>query len=237
MRFAFAGVVAGLAVSADIVLSQQAPQFVIHLPVTIDVESCATKVLLEGDRWRYSHPFQLGAPDAHTLTIPTIGWDGREAQRLKAVVWCSGHGAALVSVPSLEQSKYETSIAPPSLKSLPVTGHVVGEHGEGLAGLELRVSLAANWICTFFDLGSCLVPTFQISQTRIGRDGSFAFEVPDIAADQALAPLNAARSGFSLSVGTAAPMGPRYLIESARWELPVAASYPSPLALKAIRLR
>jgi hypothetical protein len=230
-------VVAGLVVSTLFVRAQQAPRFIIHLPDTIDVESCPTKVLLEGNRWSYSHPLQLGAPDAHTLTIPTIAWDGRQAQRLKAVVWCSGHGAALVSVPSLEQSKYETSIAPPSLKSLPVTGHVVAEHGESLAGLELRVSLAANWICTFFDLGSCLVPTFQISRTRIGHDGSFAFEVPDIAGDQAIAPLNAARSGFSLSVGTAAPVGPHYLIESATWEFPVAASYPSPLTLRAIRLR
>ena len=209
--------------------------FVVLLPDAAVPDTCKVHTFLVGDFGGYGSGRETRVLDPHSLALPTTNSEGRLARSLKAVIWCKDFGVALLDVPSLEQSGYRVTIAPAALKTLPIAGRVLpAESGQILAGLELRVFYEAGWMCDFFGLIDCMVPTFDLGTHRIGADGSFAFMVPDISGDPALVAYKTGLDGFRMDILEVTPPYRRYWIESPGWRLKISASYPTPLLLSPV---
>jgi hypothetical protein len=116
------------------------------------------------------------------------GLGGKPATTLKIAMWCRGYGMALVDVAALESSTFERSISLTPRKELPMAGRLLpSSDGVSLAGATLRVYYNADWLCEFFNLADCMVPTWEVAVDRIADAGTFRVMVPDFAGDPVVA--------------------------------------------------
>jgi hypothetical protein len=103
-------------------------------------------------------------------------------------VWCPGTGMGFIDVPALESSDYKHTLSLVPLTPIPLAGRALpSSDGVSLANAELRLYYNAGWLCAYFNLADCLVPSWQIATGQIAADGSFRVMVPDFAADRAMA--------------------------------------------------
>jgi len=208
--------------------------FIVHLPDTILSESCDVRYEVRGGFGVFRSTTEPDSRSPHTISILTTTWEGQEAS-FRAIIACKGRRFALIDVPSLKDSTYETSIAPAPVNWLPVAGRLLATtEGRILAGFPMRVHLVAAWTCNFFGLADCFVPWYEITQTTIGPDGSFSLSVPDVLTDPAIQQYGGKRNGFIMMIEEPIPPRQRYLINDTGWLLPAAASYPTPLVVQPV---
>jgi hypothetical protein len=163
------------------------------------------------------------------------GLGGKPATTLKIAVWCRGYGMALVDVAALESSTFERSISLTPRNELPMTGRLLpSSDGVSLADATLRVYYNADWLCEFFNLADCMVPTWEVAVDRIADVGTFRVMVPDFAGDPVVAKSpggtpRASTGSFSLRADrNAAPYHYWLEPEGATFsKVPVASAYPS----------
>ena len=140
---------------------------------------------------------------------------------------------ALVDVPSLEQSAWQITIAPDALRNIPLAGRVVPPaDGVSLSTATLRVYYNADWLCSFFGLVDCLVPTWEVATGRIAGDGTFSVMVPDFMNDPSVRPVagwSAGQGYFTLKADRSEAPWSFWLSPSGASldHLPVASEYPS----------
>src|SRR6185436_7608405 len=173
--------------------------FIVRL-ASVSADACSVDAYQSGSFGGYS-----GGPESvrvvnHAVSIPT----SKAARALKAVVWCPGFGVALVDVPSLESSGFETTAPPPKLPALRVNARVHPDDVASVGGRDMKVSFDAGWVCAYFAVLDCLVPRFPIATARIGKDGTVAFDVPDVLGDPVQKKYGAV-GGFAMDVEEPAP--------------------------------
>ena len=160
----------------------QAATFLIRLPRKVRADGCKVWTFQTGE----SGGGGSDTPpviDSNTIRL-TTGRDDKPAKTLKAVVWCPGHEFGLIDEPALELSKGETTIALKPLRDVEITARVLpAPDGRNLTGLQARVFYSAGWICAFFNLIDCGVPSWIIATPTVAVDGALRFSVPDFAAD------------------------------------------------------
>jgi len=172
--------------------------FVVRFPPGIAISDCQNEVQQIGSFGGVTASLQLSRVAENVYSIP-LGYEGQQPRALKAVFWCKGRGFATLDVPSLETSRWDATIEPPSIKMLVISGRVLAApNGASLVGLDVTVVYNADWLCGFFNLPDCGVPQFKLAAARIGADGRFSFSVPDIQAD----PVVKSYNGFVLGSGT-----------------------------------
>lgn len=171
----------------------------------------------------------------------TTGLRGQAATALKVAVWCRGFGMATIDITALSSSSFEAAVSLTPLPEIPMTGRVQMRAGDvSVAGASVRVFYSAPWLCGFFNLSDCGVPTWEVGQDRITDDGTFRVMVPDFVGDPVAQMSTAgwprARGEFNLRVDrTSAPFH-YWLVGdgSMSGAVPVAAAYPD-LVLSARR--
>ena len=163
------------------------------------------------------------------------GLGGKPATTLKIAVWCRGYGMALVDVAALESSTFERSLSLTPRKDLPLNGRLLpSPDGVSLAGATLRVYYNADWLCEFFNLADCMVPTWEVAVDRIADAGTVRVMVPDFAGDPVVAksPAGTPRASTgSFSLRADRDVAPyHYWLEpegTTFRHVPVASAYPS----------
>jgi hypothetical protein len=200
--------------------------FVVRLPDGAD--ACTIDTFQSGSFGGYSGGPESARVTQRTLSIPT----SKDTRTLKAAIWCRGSGVALVDVPALESSSFETTVTPPRLKPRRVNARMHPDDVATAAGREMKVSFEAGWICAFFNVLDCVVPRFPMATARIGKDGSVSFDVPDILGDPALKKFGFF-GGFAMDVEEPAPAFNYYRLEPPGGRtLTPAAEYREPIVLR-----
>lgn len=214
------------AVSIPINLHDDGRPFVVTLPATIPADTCqvhGAQELANGTRHQMYHRV-LGS---QTLAIAT----GRDARSMRAVIWCKGHRVQLIDVPALNASTYQATLAPPPLRSLKVSGRIQPATGVNVAGRELSVRYADLWTCHLSGGSECFFGVREIATTRIAADGSFAFELSDLASDpvaRTLRMVTSVRLSIAAETSGADPLPLEPDIE-------FAAAYPVPFVLTVVK--
>jgi len=181
---------------------------IVRLPNDVAEDTCLVDRFQTGSFGGFSGGASAIRVERHTVAIPT----SQDARTLKAIVWCRGFGVGLVDIPSLETSQREVTISPPRVKALRLSGRVIPAGTLTLAGLDLRIRFEAWWVCGYFKLADCMIPMFPIGATKIGKDGMFSVDLPDVLSDPALKPYGAL-GAFALDVEEPAPSFRRYRLE------------------------
>ena len=217
--------------SIDLGLGQPTGTYSIRLPANVEAERCYLDLLQAG---AFGGMSGIPGPkvERNTMTVAT-GAHGKPARSLKAVVWCPGYAIALVNEPALEQPRVETELALRPLANTEINAKVLlTPNGRSLAGSEVRVSYVALWVCGFFELSECFgPPSWVVTTTTIGIDGTLRFSVPNFAAD----PSVAARSfsgGFRLVTDDSFLLEADGSAVGSMHAIPVARNYPSIVMLR-----
>jgi hypothetical protein len=178
--------------------SQNPRPFVVRFPPGIAISDCQNYVQQVGGFGGVTARLELSRVAEGVHSIP-VGLEGHQPRSLKAVFWCKGRGFATLDVPSLETSSWDATIDLPPIKTLMISGRVLAApNGASLAGLEMTVFYHADWMCGFFNLADCGVPSFKLATARIATGGKFSFAVPDLHAD----PTAKRYHGFATAPGT-----------------------------------
>lgn len=157
--------------------------FTIRIEPASAAQSCIFQTFQTGDFGGAGGSTWTRAAGAGAFVTATVGGD-KPAKTLKVAVWCRGSAIALVDVPALETSAFERTITLTPLREIPLAGRVErATDGASLAGTELQVRYVAAWLCTFFALFDCLVPSWRVGAGPIAADGTFEVMVPDFAND------------------------------------------------------
>jgi hypothetical protein len=166
----------------DLGLDRTTGTFVLRLPASVQAERCETQLLQTGAFGGISG-VSSAKSERNTITIPT-GARGKPARTLKAVVWCPGYAVGLIHEPTLEQSNGEIELALQPLPNIEITAKVLpAPSARNLTGLDVRVLYVANWVCGFFQLPDCWVPSWFVASAPIGIDGTLRLAVPDFSSD------------------------------------------------------
>jgi hypothetical protein len=113
--------------------------------------------------------------------------DGRAGKSLRIAMWCRGFGMSLIDVQDLEKPTLSQSVHLAPLAGKSIVGRVLpAPDGTSLVGASVTVTYSAPWVCAFFRLGDCGVPTWPVAQSQIDADGVVRFDVPDVLSDPAI---------------------------------------------------
>jgi hypothetical protein len=106
---------------------------------------------------------------------------GKSAKSLQAIAFLPGCQFEIVTA-DLTTSVRHADLACQKLPSTPLHGRVDVSR---FAGKKLQVGAIYNvrWAGKFFGLPSRAVPGLFLAKTKVESDGSFAFDLPDFAAD------------------------------------------------------
>jgi len=212
------------AISIPLALPVDGRPFVVELPDAVSADRCVVHSQQTGPAGGFGGAL-FKPVDRHTIEIPT----GKGFLTLKAVVWCRGYQTAIIDVPSLETSSFQTTLTLRPQSTLRVTGRIQSDPGIDLTGQELEVGFDAPWQC--FGSSECFSSLTPIASVRIAAGGAFVFDVPDVLADP-IVRRSQYRGGFSMSVNAAAISATAIRLGP---PVPVAASYSDPIVLTIIR--
>lgn len=182
----FRSVSAGIAVciaQASIFIGQpDGREFVLRVSPPAPMSSCAFQSFQTGSFGGYGG---LPVTDRGSGVFAiTTGLRGQPATALKVAVWCRGFAMATIDISTLPSSSFESAVSLTPLPEIPMTGLVQASADDvSLAGASVRVYYTASWLCGFFNLPDCGVPTWEVGRDRIADDGTFRVMVPDFVRD------------------------------------------------------
>ena len=130
------------AISIPLALPVDGRPFVVKLPDAVSADRCVVHSQQTGPAGGFGGAL-FKPVDRHTIEIPT----GKGFLTLKAVVWCRGYQTAIIDVPSLETSSFQTTSTLRPQSTLRVTGRIQSDPGIDLTGQELEVGFDAPWQC------------------------------------------------------------------------------------------
>jgi hypothetical protein len=176
------------------------PEFVLNVSPEVPLENCHLTSYQAGAFGGHgSLPVRSAGPGRFALRT---GLGGKPALELKVAVWCSGYGMALVDVPSLDQSGWARSLTLSPLAHRTIDARVLPtDDGLSLVGSQIRVFYVAYWLCGFFNLPDCMVPSWQVAVGEVGAGDTVHIDVPDFARD----PVTGPDAGFKLRADRTEP--------------------------------
>jgi hypothetical protein len=177
--------------------------------------------------------FLRTSPDVREYVVETSR-DGQPATTLKAIVYCPGYRIVLVNESDLE-SRRSVLIDLKPLGSVPLSGQLVSAPIP--LDLNIEALYLAYWSHSFFRISDGPVAQFTVATSKVAPDGSFSFNIPDLAHDPVVAsfPEGTMRGEVRLMPREAGTGNIPYHLEihgaERGFHLPVAAEYPRDLLL------
>jgi len=210
-------------------------KFKFILPATAELKGAAIEYFLTGPSGGYGHhaEIQAGAKECEV----EVG----NAEALKAIVYRTGHGFALVTMQTLTDAATNsvTVVLPPPVALLPLNGNVTAPEGKSLAGFKLEIRYEAVWGMEFFGIIDGIAPSFKVATLDIAEDGSFSARVPDFTQDAVVRQFKPlAEDELTLTLRDAKTGNVPYVLEldstlGERNRLKVAGAYPDVVILRA----
>jgi hypothetical protein len=216
------------------------PVFFLHINQPVDPEFTAISYLVKGEkagagygRWETSG---LSLKMTAEQDIPiglTLPQNEQRATALKAVVFCRGYRLAFVNVPSLARVPSKRTVVDlVPLDSVALAGRVDLPEGENPDDLRLEVHYDITLLAMsyFEQMEGISGGGMKVAATMLAANGSFTATVPDFANDPALKGYGRLHFGIR-SMTQRQGVSKRPEIRP-RDGIPVASSYPDPIALE-----
>jgi len=226
-----------------------APVFFLHINQPVDPEFLEVSYLVKGAKSGdgYANFGSRGPSLKMTATqdIPislTLPQNEQRATGLKAVVFCRNYRLAFVGVPSLARvpsKRVAVDLVP--LGNVALTGHVILPKEVNSADLRLDVLYDNTLLVMFYfeSIEGISGGGMKVATTTLAADGSFKTTIPDFANDPALK--GSGRFNFGIRSlrpyhGASERAMAAHLVGQpdvgSHTGLPMAASYPEPIALE-----
>ena len=162
--------------------NQHVFSFAMTAPV-ITVQLQVEYVLRDDSGQRQAASREVGSVELGGSTRVVIGtaFAGKPAKSLQAFAFLPGCQFEIVTA-DLTTSVRHADLECQKLPSTPLHGHVTVPQ---FVGKKVEVSALYNvrWAGQFFGLPGLSVPRLVLARTKLETDGSFAFDLPDFAAD------------------------------------------------------
>jgi hypothetical protein len=189
---------AGSGVSAQLPQPAAATRVVIQFPPRVLSPHSSGHFLMRGPGpptwgygtfWDSNHKAEVGRTGPDELTIDA-SHKGRSAQSFKAWFYLPEYGFALIDVADLTPGAARVVVVPnrTGVALVKFAGRVVLPSGVAPRDVTISLMYWPDWNCEFFVLLDCLTGPFEIDSTRLTRDSTFSFEVPDFSVDPSLQP-------------------------------------------------
>jgi len=155
---------------------------------------------------------------------------GKQAKGFRGIVFAPGCQLATISVDDLASSSREAEFRCQKLSTTALHGKTDVSRFSGKQ-LQVEALYVCRWAGQFFGVPNFSISPFALGKTKVSEDGSFAFDLPDFAADPLWNSLshNATITLVLVDASTGEHLarlaGPRDLSKGS--SLKVAASYPA----------
>ena len=156
--------------------------FQLRFPRSINPSDLSISYSLTGPFGQYGG-FLKTEPDKWDYLIPTK-YEEKQAQTLKAILYCKGYGIELLSFPSLDfVFNRSANIEFKALSMNHLSGRINWPKARSIKKTELEVYYLAYWSHEFYGYIDGPVVMFKIESARVARDGSFSLTFPDFGQD------------------------------------------------------
>jgi hypothetical protein len=179
----------------------------------------------------------------------TASFENKPAKEMTVVVYATGcqFEAFEIDLATSEQEVKRQFDCQP-LRTVRITGYIDPQELPSDKPVTITAGLSADWLCRFFHLWDCLVPSVHLGQVGSidpAADGNFEMAIPDFSADPLVNSVtqpttNALRVGTVLFVlrdklgRTVAAIRPKGSTPENR-DLTIQREYPSPIVFEKVR--
>ncbi|MBZ5538643.1 MAG: hypothetical protein LAO31_22070 [Acidobacteriia bacterium] len=159
--------------------------FLLRFPFTIDSTNLSIRYFLVGPFGGFGGYIQ-SQPSVWDYEIP-IFRGAKQANSLKAIVYCAGYGMELIKVPWLaNRSVEERFVTFTPLPLIHLSGRVVLPENAETPDFNIEFEYLASWSHEFFGIRDGPVEIFNVATAAVGKDGLFTAELPDFTRDPAI---------------------------------------------------
>jgi hypothetical protein len=152
------------------------------LPRTVDTRNCQLHYFLVGPFGGYGGSVWPGL-DASELVIATVH-EGEAAERLTAVLYCSGYQIETIAFDSLHHLEGgNIHLDPKPLGTVRFRGVVRGLISQNVTVLHVDADYTPSWMCELFHLLDCGLSGWTVESAKVDTDGTFSATLPDFARD------------------------------------------------------
>ena len=210
------------------------PTIRLRFPERVDLTGLSIWYFMTGPFGGYGS-FVRTDPAVREYALDTLR-GGRQAEALKAIVYCPGYRFVVLTESALGSRRLDTkSIELEPLDAIPLSGEII--LARPVTGLTIEAGYFADWECEFFNHIDCLQAPIIVATSKVAEDGSFALRIPDFVRDPVVASYNGrSRGRLRLIVRETTTGNIAYAVEEVRsrgrWaEFPVASEYPQDVQL------
>ena len=154
--------------------------FTINVAPPTSPQSIQVRYFLSGDPSVQQASSVASPVDRKIVVETTVA--GKQARGFRAIVFAPGCQIAAISVDDLASSPREAEFKCQKLATTPLHGKADVSRFSGKQ-LQVEALYVCRWAGQFFGVPSLAISPFSLGKAKVADDGSFAFDLPDFAAD------------------------------------------------------
>ena len=226
---------------------QHASRVIITLDPSVHSEDVDIRYKMVGDVGGY-YSFVRPQPNVRQYFI-TASFENKPAKEMAVAVYAKGcqfEGFEIDLATFEQEVKRQFNCQP--LRTVRITGYIDPQELPSDKPVAITADLEADWLCGFFHLADCLVPSVHLGQVGSidpAADGNFEMAIPDFSVDPLVNSVtqpttNALRVGTVLFVlrdklgRTVAAIRPKGSTPENR-NLTIQREYPNPIVFEKVR--
>jgi len=154
--------------------------FTINVAPPVSPQDIQVRYFLSGDPAVQQASSVASPVDRKIVVDTTVA--GKQARGFRAIVFAPGCQIAAISVDDLASSPREAEFKCQKLATTPLHGKADISRFSGKQ-LQVEALYVCRWAGQFFGVPSLAISPFSLGKAKVADDGSFAFDLPDFAAD------------------------------------------------------
>lgn len=154
--------------------------FTINVTPPVSPQDIQVRYFLSGDP-AVQQASSVASPGDRKIVVDTTV-AGKQARGFRAILFAPGCQIVTISADNLASSPREAEFKCQKLATTALHGKADVSRFSGKQ-LQVEALYVCRWAGQFFGVPSLTISPFSLGRTKVAEDGSFAFDLPDFAAD------------------------------------------------------